>query len=357
MGQGEQIKREVDVLVIGAGVVGAAAALAAARRGRRVALLEAGPIATARGSSAGRTRIFSPAAYPDESYLDMGLRALASWRELERVSGQSLLRPTGALTMGAFAEHELSALREAGVEAELLSASQVLDRFAIAVAEDRPVVHQPDAGVIHADRARSVLLGLAEAAGAQLFERESVRTLDEQAGCVIVDTARHRWRCGCAIVAAGPWSRELLAQAGIDLPFEVSGQSVLYLSIRNRHNPPVAVMDFDGDEPFACWDPAHGLKAALHGRGPTSSPARPSVDERAIERVSAWARQRFEDRDPKPVAVEPCLYTNTPDERFILERHGRIVVGSACNGQGFQFAPETGERLARLADGATARPA
>jgi sarcosine oxidase len=73
------------------------------------------------------------------------------------------------------------------------------------------------------------------------------------------------------------------------------------------------------------------------------------VEERAIDRAADWVGSRFPGVAAGPTGVEACLYTNTPDERFILERRDRIVVGSACNGQGFQFAPETGERLAQLA--------
>ena len=110
-------------------------------------------------------------------------------------------------------------------------------------------------------------------------------------------------------------------------------------------------MDFEGDEPFACWDPDHGLKAALHARGPRveSPTGQLPVDEEAIDAVIAWAQERYPGRDLTRATAEPCLYTGTPDEQFILERRGRVVVGSACNGQGFQFAPETGEQLARLA--------
>lgn len=50
-----------------------------------------------------------------------------------------------------------------------------------------------------------------------------------------------------------------------------------------------------------------------------------------------------------PSRAETCIYTNTPNERFVLERHERIVVGCACNGQGFKFAPVVGERLTELA--------
>jgi sarcosine oxidase len=53
--------------------------------------------------------------------------------------------------------------------------------------------------------------------------------------------------------------------------------------------------------------------------------------------------------DPSPASASTCLYTNTPDESFVLERHGPIVVGSACSGHGFKFVPLIGRRLAELA--------
>ena len=57
----------------------------------------------------------------------------------------------------------------------------------------------------------------------------------------------------------------------------------------------------------------------------------------------------YPDADPEPVAAETCMYTTTPDEHFILERRGRTVIGSACSGHGFKFAPAIGRRLAQMA--------
>jgi sarcosine oxidase len=60
--------------------------------------------------------------------------------------------------------------------------------------------------------------------------------------------------------------------------------------------------------------------------------------------------ERYPTADPEPVYTETCLYTNTDDQRFILERHGRVIVGSPCSGHGFKFAPLIGRRLAALAE-------
>ncbi len=333
-------------------MVGAAATLAVARMGLEVALLERSSLSVAGGSSKGSARIFAPAAYPDESYLEAALRALARWREIEAESGVRLLWPTGALTHGEFAEREISALRAAGVEAELLSAEDAARRFAVRAPQRGPLLYQPDAGIVRADGARAVLLRLARAAGAELFEGERVLSLDERGASIEVETNRRRWSCSAAIVAAGPWSGELLAKAGIERPLSVSLQSVAYFHLADRSARPVALMEFDRDQPFACWDPERGLKAAFHARGPLVDPedgAR-EAERESIDRVTEWASARY----PRVVAggpswVETCMYTNAPGERFVIERRGRIIAGSACNGQGFQFAPDTGERLARHA--------
>ena len=337
--------------MIGGGVVGAAAALAAARRGGRVALVEAGSLADARGSSKGTARIYAPAAYPDESYLELGLRALERWSELEAEAGEALLQPTGALSRGDFAEREMPALREAGVAAEFLSPAAALERFGVVLPDDAPLLHQPDAGVIHANRARRVLLRIAESAGAELHGDERVRGMEERGDHLAVETTRRDWLCSAAIVAAGPWSGDLLAAAGIDVQLSASVQSVAHFELADPAARPVALIEFDGEEPFACWDPGRGMKAAFHARGPAAGPEpdRVEVEPAAIERVTDWVDARFPGFGAVLGGVEPCTYTNTADERFVLERSGRVVIASACSGQGFQFAPETGARAADLA--------
>ena len=68
-----------------------------------------------------------------------------------------------------------------------------------------------------------------------------------------------------------------------------------------------------------------------------------------VERTAAWVAERFPGADPEPVEVDTCVYTTTPDHTFVLDRRGRAVVGSACSGHGFKFAPAVGRRLAALA--------
>lgn len=342
---------ESDLLVVGGGVVGVAAALDAARRGLSVDLLERGPLVPASGSSKGTARIIVPAAYPDESYLERGLAALALWRRIEAEIGRDLLVETGAISVGPFAADESPALKKAGLDAELITSQGARRDLGIELDDERPILFQPHAGIMLADQAHRALVELAGAQGARLHAGEHVLALREHGGRVEVESERRRWRSAAVIVAAGPWSRALVAGAGIDLSITVSRQSVVHLPLAEPGDRPVALMEYDGEEPYALWDPPYGLKAAFHARGPEADPNEEaaSVDPDAISRLRAWAERRFPDATSGVAGSETCLYTNTPDERFLFERHGRVAVVSACNGQGFQFAPETGRRAVNLA--------
>jgi sarcosine oxidase len=195
------------------------------------------------------------------------------------------------------------------------------------------------------------LLGLADGAGVELWEEEAVTAITENDDSVELATARRSLRCASAVVAAGPWTRDLLTRVGIELPLTVTRQTVAYFELANPEARPAALIDYEGEEPYALWDPVRGLKASLHQRGPAVDPdeTSPDADPLLIERLSSWVAEAYPGLAAGSPRTSTCLYTNTPDERFIVERRGRIVIASACSGHGFQFAPESGERAARLA--------
>jgi sarcosine oxidase len=269
---------------------------------------------------------------------------------LEARTGERLLFATGLLSTGRFAERQLPLIRAAGITADLLDPAEAERRYGVHAGGGRAVLHQPDAGVIKANAALQALLRLAGDAGAELRSREAVSRIEAGANEVAVQTDRGVWRARAAVVAAGPWNGRLLAGAGIDVPLAVSRQSVAYFELPREARELPALIDYDGEEPFALPDPGRGLKAALHSRGPIGDPdEQPSADGATLERLRAWVEESFPLLEARPAGSEICLYTNTPDERFILERRGRVVIAAACNGQGFQLAPESGRRAAELA--------
>ena len=338
------------MIVIGGGIVGAATALAAAQRGASVVLLEHHGSERAHGSSRGGARIICPAPLPDSIYLEMGLRALEGWRRIERDSTTRLLELDGAISVGSYAEAGRATLADAGVAAEMLTARSARDRFRVELPADTALLYQPEAGVIRAHDAHEAILGLARDAGAGLCHGSAVDAIAEVGERVEVRAGERRWRGRVAVLAAGPSNRDLAERLRIEAALQATDQTVAYFDLPAPTSRPMVVMDFDGEEPYALWEPGRGLKAALHAVGTQGgSERRAPADPRAVARIAEWVTAVYPGVGPRPAAVETCKYTRTPDERFALERHGRVVLASACNGQGFQFAPETGERVAELA--------
>ena len=328
---------------MGAGINGLAAAWALARAGHDVTIYEQFEVGHDRGSSHGASRIFR-VSYGDATWVRLAQRALAGWREVEAESGERLLELNGLIEfVRSPTEGSQAALEECGASCEVLAAAEVADRFPmLAPPAGSTALFQADGGIVRADRARRVFLEAARDRGAALVEHRRIEDLDELDEDVVV-------------VAAGPWARPLLAPAGIDLPVVPTIETVSYFRL-DTDRPVPSVVDFKPGRrshgTYALADPVHGLKLGIHAAGrPVDPDAQAGPDPELAARMREAVRRYFPAADPEPAAVETCLYTNTDDERFVLERHGRIVVASACSGHGFKFAPVVGERLAALASG------
>ena len=165
-------------------------------------------------------------------------------------------------------------------------------------------------------------------------------------------TRQEAAQANVVVVTAGAWARPLLASAGIDLPVTPSRETVAFFPVAPGTALPVFVEWVDGPGPlYALASPGQGLKTGWHHTGPEANPDdKGKIERSVVERMAAWVGERFPAVKPVPHHTETCLYTNTADESFILERRGPVVVGSACSGHGFKFAPAIGERLAHLAE-------
>jgi sarcosine oxidase len=325
----------VRVAVVGAGINGLATARALARRGDAVTIYEQYELGHKRGSSHGRSRIFR-LAYPDADWVRLAEQSLRGWRELEDETGTALLELNGLLELVKDASRSSrDGLKEAGADFELVSAEEVMRRWPIRVPDGWTALFQPEAGIVRADLAHRAFLDSALAHGADLQERTPVESLDDLDAETIV-------------VTAGAWVRRLVA----DVPVRPTRETLAYF--RREGTPIASVGQLDpetrGHAQYSLHDPRYGLKAGIHHAGQEIDPDEPGVpDPELVARIADWVVRTHPDTDPEPVETETCLYTNTNDERFILERHGRIVVGSACSGHGFKFAPVVGARLAELA--------
>lgn len=341
---------QTDVVVVGVGIAGAATAHALAASGRDVVAVERYRIGHSGGSSHGASRIFR-FSYHDAAYVAMAQRSLARWRSLEEECGEELIRTTGGLDFGKPLDAHVAALDACGATYELLSGADLMERWPyVAVAPDARALFQPDAGICHAERAWRAFVAGARSRGADIREECRAVSLHPDGEGVVLVTEDGEMRSRVAVVTAGPWARGLLGPIGIDLPVRPSLETVAYFAMERAMEVP-SVVDWGDPAVYSLASPEPlGLKVGLHHAGPEVDPDRGGEPaDGTLERVAAWVRERFPAASPVPLRADTCFYTNTPDETFILERRGRVVVGSACSGHGFKFAPLTGERLAALA--------
>ena len=340
---------DADVIVVGAGVMGAATVRALARGGRRVVALEQFDVGHARGSSHGASRIFR-FSYRDPTYVRMAMDSLPLWRELERETGEPLLFVTGGLDTGKDLDEHASALEANGATFEWLDASSLAGRYpALALPGGARALFQPDAGFVAAAPAWRAFARSAAEVGADIRQGVRVEALSEEDGGAVVRAGDRELRAPVVVVTAGGWARELLAPVGFDLPTRVTRETVAYFRVPDDHRIP-SMVDWGDPAVYALRSPGQGLKVGEHRAGPDTDPDREGeVSERSVAKVRDWVRMRYPTADPEPHLAETCLYTNTPDHGFILERRGPFVVGSPCSGHGFKFAPLIGQRLAALA--------
>jgi sarcosine oxidase len=359
------VGRDADIVVIGAGITGVATARALAQAGRGVIVVEQFEPGHDRGSSHGGSRIFR-LSYDDPHYVRLAQGALQSWRELEAECGEQLIVPTGGLDFGPIAAENARALASCGVRHELLSGAEVAERWPIAGAATEQALFQPDGGTTLADRAYSALLDAAVDAGAVVVDRCRVTAIEPGRGSVRVSTDGDEIIANACVVAAGAWAAGLLSGISIELPVVPTRETVAYFRLPGALALPPVIDDAvpDAEEHglrrpglinFALAEPGVGLKAGLHHAGPPADPDETGAPDPAIIRwVSKWVARRYPGIDPEPIRTQTCLYTSTADESFVLERHGRIVVASACSGHGFKFAPAFGRTIAALARDAAA---
>jgi len=324
-----------EVAVVGAGIMGSATASALARDGHDVLLLEQFHVGHEHGSSHGRSRIVR-LAYPEVEFVELAKEAFVGWRQLEQESGQELLELNGLLELvESSGQSSADALAAASAEYEVLDAAEARARWPVGVPDGWTALFQPEAGIVRADLAHRAFVDRALAHGARLEEETQVESLDD------VDAK-------AVVVTAGPWVKSFFR----DLPVRTTRETVAYF--RREGDPLPSVVHLDpvtrGHAMYSLHDPVHGLKAGAHHAGAEVSPdEHGEPDPLLVDRISEWVARTYPDADPNPVGAETCMYTTTANEHFILERRGKVVIGSACSGHGFKFAPAIGTRLAAMA--------
>jgi monomeric sarcosine oxidase len=358
-----------DVAIVGAGLVGSAAARELTGRGHSVLVLEQHYVGHDRGSSHGSSRIFRR-AYGDAVYVALTGRAEDEWARLEEESGVTLRTRTGGLDAGPDRPQNIhDALRANRVEATMLEASAVAERWP-GITLDTPACFHPEAGHLDADLTVTTLLDLAAREGARLREHTPMTLIEPVADGLLVHTDTGTDRVGTVVVAAGAWLPELLGGLGVTPqlpPVQVRQVEVFH----HRHRDPEAcwpTLVHEDDIQVYCLasgrdggpQPAYKIGQFDSDSTTTASSRDGLIDDRSRRATRSFVERQLPGLDPDALAEQSCLFTMTADEDFVLDRAaargGEVVIASPCSGHGAKFAPLTGVLVADLVEGAPPHP-
>ncbi len=359
-----------DVIVVGLGGMGAAAAYHLSARGQRVLGLERYDLGHGRGSSHGETRIIRLAYFEGSAYVPIVQRAYRLWQDLGERVGAPLLFRTGSLEMSEegydFVDRSEASCRDHGLPYELLDAAETMRRFPAFNLHPRTrAIFQPDGGYVLSEEGIRAHAKLATAQGATLRTGETVLGFEETgAGGVSVRTDKGLYSAAQLVLAAGPWMPQLAPM--LEGKLETFKQTLGWFPPRHpalfeRGAFPVFI-HFSSEGEFYGF-PLHGDRGVKVG-GPhfAREPIDPDEPERVASPRQVTALEGFFHRhlpDAAGPAQTPtgCIYTKTPDEHFIIDRHPSMrqaLLVSPCSGHGYKFAPAIGEIVADLVvDGKT----
>jgi sarcosine oxidase len=358
-----------DVIVIGVGGMGSAAVHHATARGARVLGLEQFDIPHDLGSSHGLSRIIRLAYWEHPDYVPLVRRAYELWLELEAAAGERLLTVTGSVDAGIGASPNVTGARDACVRFSLpyeaLESGALTARFpGYRLPSAAVAIYQPDGGVLAPERCIAAHVALARRRGADVHVRERVVGWDENNGVVRVRTTAGGYEGARLILTAGPWTGSLVPPTASLLSPErqvMLWTQPLRPALFEVGVFPVFYINVDGGPYYGFpIDGGHGFKIGrYHHR-------HEAVDPDTMDRVCSpqdeavlreGIRRNFPDADGPTLAMKTCLFTNTPDEHFVIDRlggTGRVYLAAGFSGHGFKFCSVIGEILADLAlDGAT----
>ncbi|MBK0418874.1 FAD-dependent oxidoreductase [Leucobacter sp. CSA1] len=365
-----------DRVVIGGGAIGLPSAWQLARRGERVLLLERFAPGHARGASHGATRNMNN-AYEEPHYLDLYDEALGLWRELEASSGQRLLTLCGLVTHGdpGPVGRAHAALQRRGAAVELIEAGEAERRWP-GMRFDGGVLVNRDAGRVHAAAALRAFASEAVREGAELRYGHRVVSIEQRGDRVAVTAVADsgdelRVEALGAVVAAGAWSRQLLADSIALPPLTVTEEHPAHFSVLPRVVEPGAEKAWPSFNHFLAGaaesrrgnvygmlTPGEGVKVGFHMTGDVVDPdARPfRASDAARAELRAYVAEWFPGLDPDSAEEISCTYTSTASGRFVLDSAGLVTAGAGFSGHGFKFAPAIGRVLADASLGIASPP-
>lgn len=354
---------QYDVIVLGLGAMGSATVAHLARRGVKTLGLEAFQQGHALGSSHGRSRIIREAYLEAPDYVPIVQRAYQLWRELEHETGTSLLTITGGLNIGAadsdFVTGAARSAAQFNLPIERLTNHEVHERFpGFQLPDDIIAIYEPTAGVLRPEESNAAHIEVARRHGADIRFNTPVLSWTADQSEVTVSIGTESFSAERLVVTAGPWSAEVLTELGLPLQVRRIVNAHFDSTRPELFSPdicPVYLMQLpEGDYYGFPAFPGEGVKLGRHDIGEitTADTVRREIDDAEVEALRAIL-DRYMPGASGPVTKSlTCMYTDTPDSHFIIEKHpahANVAYGCGFSGHGFKFASAIGEILADLA--------
>jgi sarcosine oxidase len=356
-----------DAVVIGLGGMGSAAAFHLARRGKRVLGLEQYELLHDRGASHGLTRIIRLAYHEHPSYVPLLRRSYELWHELEQLAGETLLIKTGSIEGGPQDGPTFVGALEAAhihdLPHEVLDAQELRRRYP-AYGDLDPttrVVYQPDGGFLLAERTLLAHVNQAMAHGAELHFHEPVIDWEATAaGRVTVRTERATYVADRLVICAGPWAGRVVPQLASLAVAERQVLAWLQPTRPELFTPdrfPVFILEVPDGSYYGF--PVHDVPGFKIGRyhhlrepmDPDDPDRSTRADDEAILR--AFAVRHFPEGAGPTIMLKACIFTNSPDEHFIIDLlpdAPQVSVAAGFSGHGYKFCSLVGEVMADLAE-------
>ncbi|WP_137283357.1 N-methyl-L-tryptophan oxidase [Halorussus salinisoli] len=367
-----------DAIVVGVGGMGSAAAYHLADRGADVLGLERHDVPHTQGSSHGYTRIVRLAYYEHPSYVPLLRSAYDEWDALGDDYGERLVHETGSVAVGPpdsdIFEGARRACREHDLEHDVLSGAELNERFpGYDVPGEFQAVFQPRGGFLVPEECIVAHVEGAQARGAEIRARTQVRdwrALDDggvevEAASAIADSDETTtYEADSLVFAAGAWTGKLLPELAPVLEPERQVLGWFQPDSPDQFAPgEFPVFSMRCDEGYFYGFPIHGVPGFKVGKynhrhetvDPDEMNREPTATDERILRE--YADDYFTDAAGPTMRLETCMFTNTPDERFVIDthpEHPQVTVAAGFSGHGFKFSSVVGSVVADLVtDGET----
>jgi len=357
------LNNSFDIIIIGAGAFGSSAAYHLSKSTKRVLVLDRYTPPHEFGSSHGQTRIIREAYFEDPIYIPMLRKAYTLWEELEKESREKLFIKTGGLMLGNPGSHVIQGtLRSAetyNIDHAILDQESITNKFPSYNADEQTIgVYEHRAGILFPEKCIEAALSLAMQNGVKMNFNESVVSINRLSNSVEILTNKGLYSARKCIVAAGPWMNNLVPE--INLPLQTTRQVLFWYHIDKSSNYPPIPEKFpifiwnteSGRHFYGFPDIGNGFKIAFHDKGELCDPdnVKRDISTQEIDEMNQIINNHFDFKASFKEAVT-CIYTNTPDDHFIIDHHphcDNIIIASPCSGHGFKFSSTIGKILAEM---------